>query len=203
MKSSPSNRIQLGFCVLIAAGLTWGIATAKAKVHDSKFDDATVEQQTALPQGVSSPSPTPTPSASPTPTPTPNPTPLPQIDGFGSIAAPNGGRDAQFFIFDVEDEQVTPKYLEGEFGFLDKKSHINFSTGKIETVTVNGNQAAFTGTARIGGPKNKQIVQFTVNVTANQTPTTTNTFSIVLSNGYTASGTLTSGQILIRSLDPD
>ena len=135
---------------------------------------------------------------------TASPTPFfgPQIDGHGTITAPNGGRDAQFFIFDVENEQVTPQFLEGQFGYLDKRSHINFTTGQIETVTINGNQGAFTGTARIGGPRNRQTVQFTVTVTAN-TGSTPDTFSIVLSNGYAASGNLKSGSIVIRTVDPD
>jgi hypothetical protein len=127
--------------------------------------------------------------------------PGPQIDGRGTIAGPSG-RDADFFIVDVENEQITAKYLEGEFGYTDHKSHVTFTTGKIETVTINGNNGAFTGTGRIGG-KHKQTVQFMISVTANQKPATGDTFSIVLSNGYTASGHLTSGKILIRTLDPD
>jgi hypothetical protein len=79
---------------------------------------------------------------------------------------------------------------------------MTFKTGKIETVTINGNNGAFTGTGGIGG-KHKQTVQFMISVTANQTPATGDTFSIVLSNGYAASGHLTSGKILIRTLDPD
>ena len=143
------------------------------------------------------------PDVSPQQTATPTPgVPVPQIDGHGTITAPNGGRPAQFFIFDVENEQATPQFLEGEFGYLDRRSHINFTTGNIETVTINGNQGAFTGTARIGGPRNRQTVQFTVTVTANQ-GATPDTFSIVLSNGYAASGNLTSGSITIHTLDPD
>src|SRR5438874_12640033 len=44
-----------------------------------------------------------TPDVSPQQTATPTPgVPVPQIDGNGTITAPNGGRPAQFFIFDVE-----------------------------------------------------------------------------------------------------
>ena len=137
------------------------------------------------------------------PIPTPTPMPVPQIDGFGTIAAPRGGRDAQFSIFDVENEQFSnSQFLEGEFGYLDKKSHIRLTNGKIQTVTINGNQGAFTGIGRIGGPRSKQMVQFTVTVTANE-GAVPDTFSIVLDNGYSASGNLTSGSITIHTLDPD
>jgi hypothetical protein len=69
-------------------------------------------------------------------------------------------------------------------------------------VTITGNQATFSGTAKIGG-KHKQKVTFTVNVTGNQTPTTNDTFSITLSNGYSASGNLTSGSISIQPGNDD
>jgi len=126
-----------------------------------------------------------------------------QIDGSGTIAAPRGHRNAQFAIFDVENEQVSnSQVLEGQFSYLDKKSHISLTAGTIQTVTINGNQGAFTGIGRLGGPRSKQMVQFTVIVTANE-GAVPDTFSIVLDNGYAASGNLTSGSILIRTLDPD
>ena len=174
---------------IAAAALVWSASSLSAGNHDSKFSSQhldAMEVQAAQPQATA----------------TPSGPPVPQIDGHGTIAAPNGGRDAQFFIFDVENEQVTPEFLEGTFGYLDKRSHISLTTGKIQTVTINGNQGAFTGLARIGGPRNKQIVNFTVTVTAN-TGATPDTFSIVLSNGYSASGNLKSGRIDIQTLDPD
>jgi len=140
------------------------------------------------------------PSSNPTPTPTPTATPSPgqssQIDGDGTIAGPNG-RQLQFFIQDVENEQVTGDFLKGEFGYSDHKSRVTFTTGKIQTVTINGNLGTFTGMASIGG-KHKKQVQFTVSVSANQIPATSDTFSISLSNGYRASGNLTSGSITIH-----
>ena len=172
-------------CAVTAAAITWGISSASG----AGFDESA-----KMPESVGQVAP----QAAATPTPFFGP----QIDGNGTITAPNGGRDAQFFIFDVENQQVTPQFLEGQFGYLDKRSHINFTTGQIQTVTINGNQGAFTGTARIGGPRNRQTVQFTVTVTMN-TGSTPDTFSIDLSNGYAASGNLTSGSIVIRTLDPD
>jgi hypothetical protein len=93
--------------------------------------------------------------------------------------------------------------LEGEFSYLDKKSHIRLTSVTIQTVTINGNQGAFTGIGRLKrGPRSKRMVQFTVTVTASE-GAVPDTFSIVLDNGYSASGNLTSGSILIRTLDPD
>ena len=136
----------------------------------------------------------------PTPTPAPTATPSPgqssQIDGEGTIAGPNG-RQVQFFIQDVENEQVTADLLKGEFGYSDNRSRVTFTTGKIQTVTINGNLGTFTGMASIGGKRKKQV-QFTVSVAANQIPATGDTFSISLSNGYRASGNLTSGSITIH-----
>jgi hypothetical protein len=172
--------------VFTTSALAAALAVSGAHAQTDQSDDATpTSTQRAVAQATA----------------TPSGTPPPQIDGEGTIAGPRG-RQAQFFITDVENEQVTPRFLEGEFGYSDHKSRITFTTGRIQTVTINGNQGAFTGTAQIGG-KHKQQVQFTVTVTANQTPATNDTFSIQLSNGYTASGSLTSGSISIRTLDPD
>ena len=155
------------------------------------------DQNFTLQIGDVSPTPTPTPTASPLPT------PAAQIDGSGTIAAPRGHRDAQFSIFAVENKQLSnSQFLEGGFSYLDKKSHIRLTNGTIQTVTINGNQGAFTGIGRLGGPRSKQMVQFTVTVTANE-GAVPDTFSIVLDNGYAASGNLTSGSIRISTLDPN
>jgi hypothetical protein len=181
--SFKAGRVAL--CVLLATGAVWGIVNAGASGADDQDRNSSVGS--AQPAVTSTPTPTPTPSAQR------------EINGQGTIAGPNGGQP-QFFIQDVENEQVTKKFLEGEFGYSDHRSHISFTTGRIETVTTNGNQAAFTGTAIIGG-KHKQTVEFTVNVTGNQSPSSGDTFSISLSNGYSASGALTSGFINIDTGD--
>ena len=134
----------------------------------------------------------------PPPAPAPTPTPAAQIDGSGTIAAPKGHTNAQFSIFAVENEQLS----NGGFSYLDKKSHIRLSTQTIQTVTINGHLGAFTGIGRLGGTRSKQMVQFTVTVRANG-GAVPDTFSIVLDNGYAASGNLTSGSIRISTLDPD
>jgi hypothetical protein len=186
----------IALSALTAGVLMWAASPAIGAPRGGKFVEQDLDKGLANVAQVAA-------TATPTPTPTPSTSPPPQIDGVGTIHATSGRRDAQFFIFDVENEQVTPQYLEGTFGYLDKKAHINFVTGNIETVTVNGNQAAFTGTARIGGPRNRQIVQFTVTVNVDTNSVGADTFSIVLSNGYSNSGSLTSGRIVIQTLDPD
>jgi hypothetical protein len=122
-----------------------------------------------------------------------------EVNADATIAGPNGG-NAFCDIFDVENEQVTKKYLEGVISYQDRASHVSFSTGKITTASVYANGATFSGTARIGG-KHKQMVNFTIAVTGNQSPATNDTFSISLSNGYQASGNLTSGFIDIQAGD--
>ena len=177
------------FCVIAVVGNAYA-GRQEREFAQQKTSDV------ASPQGLVSPTPTPT----PTPTPIPAATPIEQIDAEATLAGPHGGQ-AQFFIIDIENEHATNQFLEGEFGYSDHRSHVTFETGKIITCTINGNQGAFTGMATIGG-KHKQKVDFTVTVTANQTPGNNDTFSIVLSNGYSASGSLTSGSIQIAAQDP-
>lgn len=84
--------------------------------------------------------------------------------------------------------------LIGSFSYSDPASNVSINSSSIASLTFNGNQAHFTGpkVARRG------TVSFTVDVTDNGTPGTADTFSIHLSNGYSAMGTLTGGDIVIR-----
>ena len=85
--------------------------------------------------------------------------------------------------------------LIGSFSYSDPASNLSFAATKITSLSINGNNARFTGTAKLS---KKSTVSFTVNVTDNGTPGTFDTFSIQLSNGYSAGGTLTSGDVEIR-----
>lgn len=177
---------------VVASGFAWSGSTALAAGH-AKFaaKDADTED-VAETNGTAQA--------------TADATPRPQIDGVGTLNTPNStrGKPVQFIMFGVANDQAPgSQFLFGEFFYCDRKAHISFTTGKIETVTINGDQGAFTGTARIGGPRNKQIVQFTVSVTANQNFPSEHFFSIALSNGYSASGNLKSGEIVIHDVDPD
>ena len=186
MKSNLSKIMgRVAVYAIVAFSVSWGMRNAVAERRDGAH---TGQNATSMQPAAIVPSPTPTPTA--TPTATPNQ----EINGAGTFAGPNGGQ-ARFFIIDVENEQITQNFLEGAFGYADRGSHISFGTGKITSVTINGNQAAFSGTATIG--KSKQQVDFTVSVTANNTSPNADTFSISMSNGYSASGTLTKGSIRI------
>ena len=85
--------------------------------------------------------------------------------------------------------------LIGSFSYSDPASNLSFTSSKVTSLSINGNQAHFTGTAKLS---KKSTVSFTVDVTDNGTPGTFDTFSIQLSNGYSAGGTLTSGDIEIH-----
>jgi len=84
--------------------------------------------------------------------------------------------------------------LVGSFSYSDPNTPLSFRALKITSLSFNGNQAHFTGTAKIG----RQKISFTVDVTDNGDPGNNDFFSIHVSNGYSASGFLTSGNISIH-----
>jgi len=85
--------------------------------------------------------------------------------------------------------------LVGSFTYNDPNTPLAFRALKITSLSFNNNQAHFTGTAKIG----KQKISFSVDVTDNGSPGTNNDFfSIQVSNGYSASGYLSSGNISIH-----
>lgn len=71
---------------------------------------------------------------------------------------------------------------------------MSFSSTKITTLAISGNTAHIAGTGTIG----KKKVSFTVDVVDNGYPGTNDFFSLHLSNGYSASGTVASGDIFIN-----
>jgi len=116
------------------------------------------------------------------------------VEGSGSINGPHGG--AADFRIDVKLQTSKKKTkLVGSFSYTDPASNVAFSSSKISSLTFSGNTAQFTGTARLS---RKVTVSFTVDATDNGTPRTFDFFSIHLSNGYSASGNLTSGDIEIQ-----
>jgi len=82
----------------------------------------------------------------------------------------------------------------GSVSYNDPATPLSFHSTKLTGLTFNGNQAHITGTGKIG----KTRVSCTVDVTDNGSPGTNDFFSIQLSNGYSASGQLLSGDIQIR-----
>jgi hypothetical protein len=114
--------------------------------------------------------------------------------GSGSIAGPQGGQAT--FGMDVKFQKTKRgTKLVGNFSYEDSVSGVSIQTKRILSLSFNGNHAEFTGTARVS---QKATVSFTVDVTGNGTPSTSDTFSIHLSNNYSAGGPLTGGDIQIR-----
>jgi hypothetical protein len=132
-------------------------------------------------------------SARATPTPAPAAT---LVDGAGSINAPVG--QASFAIQGVGmvKGKKNKSKITGSFSYNDPAVPLTLSAGKVTSVTISGNHSSFSGTAKGSGKKGK--ISFTVNVTDNGLPGTSDTFSISLSNGYSASGNLTSGDISVH-----
>jgi Kelch motif/Galactose oxidase, central domain len=80
------------------------------------------------------------------------------------------------------------------FSFCDPAADACLTNAGVRNLSIDGNTAAFNGTARLD---NGTKVQYDVSVTDNGRPGTSDTISIELNDGYSASGTLTTGDIRI------
>lgn len=105
-----------------------------------------------------------------------------EVRGDGLLTT---NRDFRFEFYKVKyvANAVKPS---GQISFNDKKNKAKFSSTSIDTLVIAGNQATLTGS----GIANGAPVTFTVVVTDART----DTFSIELSNGYSASGNVTKGR---------
>ena len=74
--------------------------------------------------------------------------------------------------------------------YSDPAAGISFGNRKLQRLTISGNHAHFTGTVRIG----RRMRTFVVDV--DDCP---DTFSIRINNVYSASGSLTSGDIILHN----
>ena len=140
---------------------------------------------------------TPTPSVSPTATPSASPTPTPapsHVQGSGTINGPTGAEVS--FNMNVQLQKLKRGRTKtvGSFSYSDATTALSVSTAKISGLTINGNQAQFTTTAKIG----KTRLTLTISVTDNAQSGTPDTFSIQGSNGLSAGGSLVSGDITIN-----
>ena len=113
---------------------------------------------------------------------------LPGGHGNGSISV-SGGQAT----FDFSEQNNKPHHH--FLSYSDPAHQFSFSTKKLSPVTIIGNHAHFTGTAKLGG-KHGPIITFTVDVYDNGN--SNDQFFIQASNGYSAGGTLTSGGIFIH-----
>jgi hypothetical protein len=117
-----------------------------------------------------------------------------ELYGSGSVLPKNvDGRGA----FDNQGNEVTFLFrvTQGD-GFIGYLKFSDPATGtqhraRVTSLTITGNNAEFSGRLP------NSSVTFDVNVTDNGLPGTSDSISITLSNGYSASGTLTSGDIRI------
>jgi hypothetical protein len=80
----------------------------------------------------------------------------------------------------------------GHFAFCDPAAGVCIIKGVTQSLSITGNTAVLSGQARL---EDGSKVAFNVTATDNGEPETLDAMSISLSNGYSASGTLTTGEI--------
>jgi hypothetical protein len=112
------------------------------------------------------------------------------VVGRGSID--NQGKEVTFrFSAAQADDTSSP----GQFTFCDPAAGRCTAKARVQSLSINGNTAEFSGQGRL---EDGTRVTFNVSVTDNGEPGTSDSISISLSNGYSASGNLTSGDIRIH-----
>jgi hypothetical protein len=111
------------------------------------------------------------------------------VSGRGSI---DGQGDEATFKFHAQQSDVRPT---GSLSFSDPAAGISITETKVRTLTFNGNSAELGGTARLG---DGMPITYSATVTDNSNHGAMDTFFITLSNGYSAGGPLTSGDIQIH-----
>jgi galactose oxidase-like protein/Kelch motif protein len=111
------------------------------------------------------------------------------VDGRGTFD--NQGNEV---TFGFRGTQADDGSRLGRFAFCDPAAGVCITKGIIRSVSIPSNTADFSGSARL---EDGSTVRFSVSVTDNGQPGTSDTISISLDNGYFASGTLTGGDIRI------
>jgi hypothetical protein len=117
-------------------------------------------------------------------------TPPTTVQGQGAFDS--GGNEVTFRLHAT---QVGNSSDLGQFSFCDSVASVCLTNGRIQSLLITGHTAEFSGSGRV---QDVGRVTFNVSVTDNGNPGTSDTISITLSNGYSASGTLTSGDIRIQ-----
>ena len=111
------------------------------------------------------------------------------VTGRGSIS---GQGDTATFNFRAN---LTGDRPSGSVTFRDAAAGVSMSKAKVRTLTFDGNSATLGGNGRLSdGTK----VTYSVTATDSSSDGSTDSFTISLSNGYSAGGTLTSGDITIQ-----
>jgi sugar lactone lactonase YvrE len=112
-----------------------------------------------------------------------------RVQGNGTITTTGGVGSFQIQLAEVKSGKV-----KGSFGYEDSTAGVALRTSKFTMLNVMGNQAEFAGTARV----NKQKVTFMVNVLDVGNLNAPDTFSIKMSNGYSAGGNVMGGNVTIK-----
>jgi len=109
------------------------------------------------------------------------------VDGYGKI---DGKNSPATFHFSITQSSGSPT---GTFIFSDLDGGIYKLKGRVRSLVVTGNSADFSGNGRLddGTPVNFQVTA------VDNGAGTSDTFSVSLNNGYTASGNLIRGDIRI------
>jgi len=112
-----------------------------------------------------------------------------KVDGHGSVNS-HGDR----ITFEVHASQSNGSISANSFSFCDPASDVCLTNAGIRNLSIDGNTADFSGNAQLDdGAK----VHYSVSVTDNGETGTSDTISISLSDGYSAQGTLVTGDIRI------
>lgn len=109
------------------------------------------------------------------------------------MPGPNGGQADFSFGVRFQKSRRATKII-GSFTYTDSASGISLHASKFSSLTFDGNQAHFTGTARM---TRRSTVGFSVDATDNGDGTF-DVLSVQLTNGYSDAGNLSSGNISIQ-----
>jgi len=112
-----------------------------------------------------------------------------QVSGRGSI---DGQGDQANFIVRASQSGGQPS---GSLSFSDHAAGVSFAKAGIRTLTFDGNSANLSG--RVGLSDGTRVT-YKVTVTDNSSDGSSDSFTIRLSNGYSAGGTLTKGDIQVQ-----
>ena len=94
--------------------------------------------------------------------------------------------------FQFQASQSDDRYI-GYLSICDAAADVCTKKGRVSSLTITGTTADFSGFVQLHG----RTVNFDASVTDNGEGGTSDTFSITMTNGYSAGGTLTSGDILL------
>jgi hypothetical protein len=112
------------------------------------------------------------------------------VDGSGTFTTSGGTAS---FTLDVSGTHGTPT---GSITYKDRDANVVFGRVTFRRLSISGNTATITGKVVLANGGGN--VSFSATAVDSSTDGSSDTFSIILSNGYSESGTLTSGNITIH-----